>query len=87
MRGGVPTGFDVDEYIARLFVPRRLIRKERRHGQESPAALHCVSNAATFGLSEAAPSQLGVDGVKLLVAMEKRMEGGGAIDDLIPTQK
>nr|XP_033480678.1 creatine kinase M-type [Epinephelus lanceolatus] len=53
---------------------------------ESPA-LYCVSNVATFGLSEVSLTQLVVDGVKLLVAMEKRLEGGRDIDELVPTQK
>ncbi|XP_042341197.1 zgc:172076 [Plectropomus leopardus] len=53
---------------------------------ESPAVC-AVSNVATFGLSEVGLTQLVVDGVKLLVAMEKRLEDGGDIDDLVPTQK
>lgn len=53
---------------------------------ESPA-LYCVSNAATFGRSEVGLTQLVVDGVKLLVAMEKRLEDGRDIDELVPTQK
>ncbi|XP_065816888.1 zgc:172076 isoform X3 [Labrus bergylta] len=55
-------------------------------GTESPA-LYRVSNVSTFGVSEVGLTQLVVDGVKLLVAMEKRLEGGGDIDDLVPTQK
>ncbi|XP_068444810.1 zgc:172076 [Clinocottus analis] len=62
------------------------LRLRMHTGAESPA-LHCVSNAATFGLSEVGLSQLVVDGVKLLVAMEKRLEGGGDIGELVPTQK
>ncbi|KAM3865343.1 creatine kinase M-type [Diretmus argenteus] len=53
---------------------------------ESPA-LYRVSNAATFGLTEVELTQLVLDGVKLLIAMEKRLEGDGGIDDLVPTQK
>ncbi|XP_060919963.1 zgc:172076 isoform X2 [Labrus mixtus] len=55
-------------------------------GTESPV-LYRVSNVSTFGVSEVGLTQLVVDGVKLLVAMEKRLEGGGDIDDLVPTQK
>ncbi|XP_071380520.1 creatine kinase M-type [Centroberyx affinis] len=58
----------------------------RMDNTESPA-LYRVSNAATFGPSEVELTQLVVDGVKLLVAMEKRLEAGGGIDDLVPTQK
>ena len=56
------------------------------HFPESPA-LYCVSNMATFGPSEVELTQVVVDGVKLLIAMEKRLEGGGDIDDIVPTQK
>ncbi|KAK1886020.1 Creatine kinase M-type [Dissostichus eleginoides] len=53
---------------------------------ESPA-LYCVSNTATFGLSEVDLTQLVVDGVKLLIAMEKRLEVNGDIEGLVPAQK
>ncbi|KAK2918441.1 hypothetical protein Q8A73_002812 [Channa argus] len=53
---------------------------------ESPA-LYRVSNAATFGLSEVVLTQQLVDGAKLLIAMEKRLEANGDIDELVPTQK
>ncbi|XP_069577754.1 creatine kinase M-type [Brachyistius frenatus] len=51
------------------------------------SALYHVSNMATFGLSEVGLTQLVVDAVKLLVAMEKRLEGDQDIDELVPTQK
>ncbi|XP_044045337.1 zgc:172076 isoform X2 [Siniperca chuatsi] len=53
---------------------------------ESPE-LYRVSNAATFGVSEVGLTQLVVDGVKLLIAMETRLEGGRDIHELVPTQK
>ncbi|XP_063738974.1 zgc:172076 isoform X2 [Eleginops maclovinus] len=53
---------------------------------ESPT-LYCVSNTSTFGLSEVGLTQLVVDGVKLLIAMEKRLEVNGDIDGLVPAQK
>ncbi|XP_040001113.1 zgc:172076 [Xiphias gladius] len=53
---------------------------------ESPA-LYLVSNVATIGLSEVGLTQLVVDGVKLLIAMEKRLEVGRDVDELVPTQK
>lgn len=56
------------------------------HFPESPA-LYCVRNAAAFGLSEVVLTQLVVDGVKLLITMEKRQEVNREIDELIPTQK
>uniref|UniRef100_A0A3P8UFT5 creatine kinase n=1 Tax=Cynoglossus semilaevis TaxID=244447 RepID=A0A3P8UFT5_CYNSE len=45
------------------------------------------SNAGTFGESEVALTQLVVDGVKLLVNMEKILEKNGDIDELVPSQK
>ncbi|KAI3352683.1 hypothetical protein L3Q82_020145 [Scortum barcoo] len=56
------------------------------HFPESPS-LYCVSNTATFGVSEVGLTQLVVDGVKLLVAMEKRLKAHGDIDELVPAQK
>ena len=46
-----------------------------------------MTNIATFGLSEVGVTQLVVDGVKLLIAMEKKLEDAGDIDELVPTQK
>ncbi|XP_068583513.1 zgc:172076 [Cebidichthys violaceus] len=59
----------------------------RMHTTTESPALYCVSNAATFGPSEVGLTQLVVDGVKLLLAMEKRLEDGRDIDELVPTQK
>lgn len=56
------------------------------HFPESPALYH-VSNMATFGVNEVGLTQLVVDGVKLLIAMEKRLKDGRDIDELVPTQK
>lgn len=46
-----------------------------------------VSNADRLGSSEVEQVQLVVDGVKLMVEMEKKLEKGGSIDDMIPAQK
>nr|BAD34674.1 creatine kinase, cytoplasmic [Hediste diversicolor] len=46
-----------------------------------------ISNADRLGFSEVDLVQFLVDGVKLLVQMEKALEGGKAIDSLIPTAK
>lgn len=46
-----------------------------------------VSNADRLGFSEVELVQMVVDGVKLLIEMEQRLEQGQAIDDLIPAQK
>merc|ERR1712142_1462276 len=46
-----------------------------------------ISNADRLGSSEVAQVQLVVDGVKLMVEMEKKLEKGEAIDSMIPSQK
>lgn len=46
-----------------------------------------VSNADRLGFSEVELVQMVVDGVRLLIEMEQRLEQGQAIDDLVPAQK
>ena len=46
-----------------------------------------ISNADRLGSSEVEQVQLVVDGVKLMVEMEKKLEKGEAIDGMIPAQK
>ena len=46
-----------------------------------------ISNADRLGFSEVALVQMVVDGIKLLIEMEKRLEKGQSIDDLMPAQK
>lgn len=46
-----------------------------------------ISNADRLGSSEVQQVQLVVDGVKLMVEMEKKLEKGESIDDMIPAQK
>ncbi|KPP58669.1 hypothetical protein Z043_123485 [Scleropages formosus] len=46
-----------------------------------------ISNADRLGFSEVELVQMVVDGVKLLVEMEKKLEKGQPIDDLMPSQK
>ena len=46
-----------------------------------------ISNADRLGFSEVELVQGVIDGVNLLIEMEKRLEKGGNIDDLIPAQK
>ncbi|XP_036398801.1 creatine kinase B-type-like isoform X2 [Megalops cyprinoides] len=46
-----------------------------------------ISNAHRLGFSEVELVQMVVDGVKLLVEMEKRLEKGQSIDDLMPAQQ
>ncbi|KAG5279105.1 hypothetical protein AALO_G00106140, partial [Alosa alosa] len=49
--------------------------------------LYIVTNTPTIGFTEVGVVQLVVDGVKLLISMEKRLENHGGIDDLVPTHK
>jgi len=46
-----------------------------------------ISNADRLGFSEVQLCQFVIDGVKLLIQMEKRLEKGESIDDLIPAEK
>ena len=46
-----------------------------------------ISNADRLGFSEVELVQMVIDGVKLLVEMEKKLEAGGSIDDMIPAPK
>lgn len=46
-----------------------------------------ISNADRLGFSEVELVQMVVDGVKLLVEMEKKLEKGQSIDDIMPAQK
>jgi len=46
-----------------------------------------ISNSDRLGSSEVAQVQCVIDGVKLLIDMEKRLEAGKSIDDLMPAQK
>lgn len=46
-----------------------------------------ISNADRLGSSEVEQVQLVVDGVKLMVEMEKKLEKGESIDGMIPAQK
>jgi len=46
-----------------------------------------ISNADRLGFSEVELVQMVVDGVKVMVEMEKRLEKGQSIDDIMPAQK
>uniref|UniRef100_A0A8C4GLU9 creatine kinase n=1 Tax=Dicentrarchus labrax TaxID=13489 RepID=A0A8C4GLU9_DICLA len=71
-------------------VLKRLRLQKRGTGGVDTAAVGGVfdiSNADRLGFSEVELVQMVVDGVKLLVEMEKKLEKGQSIDDLIPAQK
>ncbi|XP_032818370.1 creatine kinase B-type-like [Petromyzon marinus] len=69
---------------------KRLRLQKRGTGGVDTAAVGGVfdiSNADRIGFSEVELVQMVVDGVKLLVEMEKRLEKGASIDDLVPAPK
>ncbi|KFU85575.1 Creatine kinase B-type [Chaetura pelagica] len=71
-------------------VLKRLRLQKRGTGGVDTAAVggvFDVSNADRLGFSEVELVQMVVDGVKLLIEMEKRLENGQSIDDLMPDQK
>ncbi|KAG9336594.1 hypothetical protein JZ751_002941, partial [Albula glossodonta] len=68
---------------------KRLRLQKRGTGGVDTAAVGGVfdiSNADRLGFSEVELVQMVVDGVKLLVEMEKRLEKGQSIDDIMPAQ-
>uniref|UniRef100_A0A4W3IS68 creatine kinase n=1 Tax=Callorhinchus milii TaxID=7868 RepID=A0A4W3IS68_CALMI len=69
---------------------KRLRLQKRGTGGVDTAAVggvFDVSNADRLGFSEVELVQMVVDGLKLLIEMEKRLEKGQSIDDLIPAPK
>ncbi|NXD20457.1 KCRB kinase, partial [Spelaeornis formosus] len=71
-------------------VLKRLRLQKRGTGGVDTAAVGGVfdiSNADRLGFSEVELVQMVVDGVKLLIEMEKCLEKGQSIDDLMPAQK
>uniref|UniRef100_A0A669D8I5 creatine kinase n=1 Tax=Oreochromis niloticus TaxID=8128 RepID=A0A669D8I5_ORENI len=69
---------------------KRLRLQKRGTGGVDTAAVGGVfdiSNADRLGFSEVELVQMVVDGVNLLVEMEKRLEAGESIDDMMPEQK
>ncbi|NWI96588.1 KCRB kinase, partial [Pitta sordida] len=69
---------------------KRLRLQKRGTGGVDTAAVggvFDVSNADRLGFSEVELVQMVVDGVKLLIEMEKCLEKGQSIDDLMPAQK
>ena len=46
-----------------------------------------ISNADRLGFSEVSLVQMVVDGLRLLIEMEKKLEAGESVDDLIPSEQ
>jgi len=69
---------------------KRLRLQKRGTGGVDTAAVggtFDISNADRLGFSEVELVQMVVDGIKLMVEMEKKLEKGQSIDDLMPAQK
>ncbi|XP_059209148.1 creatine kinase, brain a isoform X3 [Centropristis striata] len=79
-----------NEHLGYVQVLKKCRLQKRGTGGVDTAAVGGVfdiSNADRLGFSEVELVQMVVDGVKLLVEMEKRLEKGQSIDDLMPAQK
>uniref|UniRef100_A0A3B4ENX5 creatine kinase n=1 Tax=Pygocentrus nattereri TaxID=42514 RepID=A0A3B4ENX5_PYGNA len=91
LRGGVHVKLpNMSKHSKFEEILKRLRLQKRGTGGVDTAAVGGVfdiSNADRLGFSEVALVQMVVDGVKLLIEMEKRLEKGQSIDDLIPAQK
>uniref|UniRef100_A0A8C8TNN5 Creatine kinase M-type n=1 Tax=Peromyscus maniculatus bairdii TaxID=230844 RepID=A0A8C8TNN5_PERMB len=91
LRGGVHVKLaNLSKHAKFEEILTRLRLQKRGTGGVDTAAVGAVfdiSNADRLGSSEVEQVQLVVDGVKLMVEMEKKLEKGQAIDDMIPAQK
>ncbi|NWZ93542.1 KCRM kinase, partial [Nesospiza acunhae] len=91
-----------EEILKRLRLQKRLRHRRKfiitlyfltlvvdRCGVDTAAvgAVFDISNADRLGFSEVEQVQMVVDGVKLMVEMEKKLEQKQPIDDMIPAQK
>jgi len=73
--------------LIKYFSTAKLRLQKRGTGGVDTAAeggIFDISNSDRIGFSEVQLVQNVVDGVKLLVSMEKALESGNAIDDMIP---
>ncbi|KAE8584911.1 hypothetical protein XENTR_v10021157 [Xenopus tropicalis] len=73
-----------DEILGRL-----RLQKRGTGGVDTAAVggVFDISNADRLGFSEVDQVQMVVDGVKLMIEMEKKLEKGQSIDDMMPAQK
>ncbi|KAM4604482.1 creatine kinase, testis isozyme [Polymixia lowei] len=89
----VGTGLKISVQVKLQHLPEHtrlqdVLKRLRIHLDKTECpGLYRVSNNHTIGLTEVELAQLVVDGVKLLIAMETRLEGNAGIHDLLPTQK
>jgi len=92
LRGGVHLkipNLSKDEKRLDGILDKLRLQKRGTGGVDTAAvgSVYDISNADRLGCSEVQQVQYVVDGVNLLIEMEKRLEQGKAIDDLIPAQK
>ncbi|KAG7493366.1 creatine kinase B-type isoform X1 [Solea senegalensis] len=75
---------DFEEVLKRL-----RLQKRGTGGVDTDAVggVFDMSNADRLGFSEVELVQMVVDGIKLLIEMEKKLEEGQSIDELMPAQK
>ncbi|XP_060687425.1 creatine kinase M-type-like [Hemiscyllium ocellatum] len=66
---------------------KRLRLEKKPTGAVNASEVWDISNADRIGFSEVQLMQLLVDGIKLLINMDKYIEQGRPIEDLFPTQK
>ncbi|KAG7455558.1 creatine kinase M-type-like [Solea senegalensis] len=89
----VGTGLRVSVHLRLKLLPQHtrlqdVLKRLRLHMDRTESSeVYVLSNTATFGPSEVELTQLVVDGVKLLIAMEKRLEEVRDIEELVPAQK
>ncbi|XP_041092311.1 creatine kinase M-type [Polyodon spathula] len=91
LRGGVHVKLpNLSKHAKFEEVLTRLRLQKRGTGGVDTAAeggVFDISNADRLGFSEVEQVQMVVDGVKLMIEMEKKLEKGGSIDDMVPAQK
>uniref|UniRef100_A0A665X5J4 creatine kinase n=1 Tax=Echeneis naucrates TaxID=173247 RepID=A0A665X5J4_ECHNA len=91
LRGGVHVKLpNMSKHAKFEDILKKLKLQKRGTGGVDTAAvggIFDISNADRLGFSEVELVQMVVDGVKLLIEMEKKLEKGQPIDDLIPAAK
>ncbi|MBN3285300.1 KCRM kinase, partial [Polyodon spathula] len=91
LRGGVHVKLpNLSKHAKFEEVLNRLRLQKRGTGGVDTAAeggVFDISNADRLGFSEVEQVQMVVDGVKLMIEMEKKLEKGGSIDSMVPAQK
>ncbi|XP_042188619.1 creatine kinase M-type isoform X2 [Callorhinchus milii] len=72
------------EILQRLRLERHFIGDTHTSAEKN---IYSICNSDTIGFTEVELLQMVVDGIKLLITMDKCIEQGAVVDDLIPAQK